>query len=268
MTATPIPRSLALVLFGDLDISIINEMPKDRKPIITKIIDESRRQQAYNFIRQQIKDGRQAFVICPLIDASDKLGIKSVKEEFKKLDSIIFPELPIGILHGKLKSKEKEQIMQDFMDKKIKILVATSVVEVGVDVPNATIMMIEGADRFGLAQLHQFRGRVGRGEHQSYCFLFTDNESQKTNERLQAMEKYADGFTLAKIDLKHRGPGEVYGTAQKGFPEFKIATLFDHEIIKQAQTEAQKIVESDFKLITHPVLKEKIKEWRESTHLE
>ena len=174
MTATPIPRSLALALYGDLDISVVNEMPKGRKKIITKLVNENDRPKAYKFIKDEIKKGRQVFVICPLIDPSDKLGVKSVKDEFTRLDKQIFPELKIAMMHGKLKTTEKEKIMADFLVNKINIMVSTSVVEVGVDVPNATIMMIEGADRFGLAQLHQFRGRVGRSDHQSYCFLFTD----------------------------------------------------------------------------------------------
>jgi ATP-dependent DNA helicase RecG len=268
MTATPIPRSLALVLYGELDISIINELPKNRKPIITSLVSEQKRAEAYKFIHKEVGDGRQVFVVCPLIDPSDKMGVKSVTEEFKKLNEIIFPDLEIALLHGKLKSEEKEQIMQDFIANKTKIIVSTSVIEVGVDVPNATIMMIEGADRFGLAQLHQFRGRVGRGVHQSYCFLFSDSDSPKTKERLQAMEKHHDGFTLAKIDLKQRGPGEVYGTNQKGFPEFKIANLFDHELIEIAQTEAVKLVDVNPELKDLPDLKSKIEEWKNKIHLE
>ncbi|MBU4216431.1 ATP-dependent DNA helicase RecG [Candidatus Parcubacteria bacterium] len=268
MTATPIPRSLALVLYGELDISIINELPKNRKKIITSLVSEQNRTDAYKFIYKQVNDGRQVFVVCPLIDPSDKMGVKSVTEEFKKLNEVIFPDLEIALLHGKLKSEEKEQIMQDFVANKTKILVSTSVIEVGVDVPNATIMMIEGADRFGLAQLHQFRGRVGRGAHQSYCFLFSDSDSPKTKERLQAMEKHHDGFTLAKIDLKQRGPGEVYGTNQKGFPEFKIANLFDHELIEIAQNEAAKLIDENPELKDLPDLKEKIEDWKNKIHLE
>jgi len=268
MTATPIPRSLALVLYGELDISIINELPKNRKPIITSLVSEQNRTDTYKFIYKQVQEGRQVFVVCPLIDPSDKMGVKSVTEEFKKLNEVIFPDLEIALLHGKLKSEEKDQIMQDFVANKTKILVSTSVIEVGVDVPNATIMMIEGADRFGLAQLHQFRGRVGRGTHQSYCFLFSDSDSPKTKERLQAMEKHHDGFTLAKIDLKQRGPGEVYGTNQKGFPEFKIANLFDHELIEIAQNEAAKLVNENPELKDLPDLKLRIEDWKNKIHLE
>ncbi len=268
MAATPIPRSLALALYGDLDISIIRQMPKGRKTIITQVVPEEKRSKAYDFIREQIKNGRQVFVICPLIDFSDKLGVKSVKEEFKKLNEEIFPDLAIGFLHGRMKGREKEAIMRGFLEKKIKILVTTSVVEVGVDVPNAAIMMIEGADRFGLAQLHQFRGRVGRAEHQSYCFLFTDSLAEKSLKRLEALVDCSDGFALAKMDLKFRGPGEVYGIAQKGFPEFKIATLFDYELMKQARDEAITIVSQNPSLDSWPDLKERIEKKNKSVHLE
>jgi len=268
MTATPIPRSLALALYGDLDISIINEMPKERKQTITQVVPEIKRKPAYAFIRKLIENGRQVFVICPLIDISDKLGVKSVKQEFEKLDKNVFPDLKIDFLHGRMKPREKEQTMKNFLDNKIKILVSTSVVEVGVDVPNATIMMIEGADRFGLAQLHQFRGRVGRDKHQSYCFLFTDSQSEKTIKRLRALLDCHDGFALARMDLKFRGPGEVYGTAQKGFPELKIASLFDYKLMKQAQDEAIKLIKKDPDLTKFPNLKEKLKEQNQIAHLE
>lgn len=268
MTATPIPRSLALAIYGDLDLSIINEMPKDRKKIITRVVPEESREKAYEFIRAAIKSGRQVFVICPLIDLSDKLGFKSVKEEFARLDKDIFPDLKIGLLHGRLKSAEKEKVMEEFLENKIKILVSTSVVEVGVDVPNASVMMVEGADRFGLAQLHQFRGRVGRSVFQSYCFLFTDSNAPQTLERLKALVRYDSGFDLAKIDLRFRGPGEVYGTLQKGFPELKMASLFDYELMKTAKEQAEKILEQDKDLSSYPALKEKIGEWERQAHLE
>jgi len=271
MTATPIPRSLALAIYGDLDISLIDQMPANRKKIITRIITEEKRSAAYNFIREQIKSGRQAFVVCPLIDESDKLGVKSVKKEHERLDKEIFPELKVGLLHGKLKSKEKEAIMADFLAGKIQILVSTSVIEVGVDVPNATLMIIEGAERFGLATLHQFRGRVGRGGYQSYCLLFPSNEelnNEKTIARLEAMVKYNDGFSLAKIDLKLRGAGELYGFYQSGFPELQIASLFDYENIKKAQAEASALVASDPDLKKYPLLKSKLGEWESEIHLE
>jgi ATP-dependent DNA helicase RecG len=207
-------------------------MPLGRKAVITKVVAEINRISAYNFIKNEIKKGRQSFVICPLIDISDKLGVASVKEEYLKLSKKIFPNLKVDMIHGKLKTEEKQDIMKKFKSGKTDILVSTSLVEVGVDIPNATMMIIEGADRFGLAQLHQFRGRVGRGKEQSYCFLFTESKSEKTLERLSALSKYSDGFNLSKIDLKFRGPGEVYGIAQKGFPELRVASIFDYELIK------------------------------------
>lgn len=267
MTATPIPRSLALILYGDLDLTMIKEMPKGRKKIITQVVYEKNRTQAYDFIRQEIRQGRQVFVICPLIDPSDKLGVKSVKEEFKKLDKIVFPELEIALLHGKLKGAEKEKIMADFKANKTKILVSTSVIEVGIDIPNATIMMIECADRFGLAQLHQFRGRVGRGEAQSYCFLFSDNFSDKTRERLSALVNSSDGFSLAEYDLKFRGPGEVYGTRQSGLPDLKIASLNDLELINLTKEEAAEFL-AENGLEDFPLLQEKLAGLKTINHLE
>jgi ATP-dependent DNA helicase RecG len=267
MTATPIPRSLALILYGDLDLSMIKEMPKGRKKIITKVIAEQNRLETYQFIKQEIKSGRQVFVICPLIDPSDKLGVKSVTEEFKKLDKVVFPDLKIGLLHGKLKAQAKEEIMKEFKANKIKILVSTSVIEVGIDIPNATIMMIEGADRFGLAQLHQFRGRVGRGEHQSYCFLFTENGSPKTQERLSALVKSNDGFALAEYDLQFRGPGEVYGTRQSGLPDLQMASLNDLELINLTKKEAQEFMENN-NLEDFPLLKSKLEQGKMMNHLE
>jgi len=268
MTATPIPRSLALALFGDIDVSIIKQMPHGRKPILTKIVSEDKRPAAYNFIREQIRAGRQAFVVCPLIEESDLFGVKSVKEEFFKLDRGVFPEIKMAALHGKLKAKEKEEIMRGFLAGDYKILVSTSVIEVGVDVPNATIMMIEGADRFGLAQLHQFRGRVGRGGEQSYCFLFPSSYDPKTSQRLENLEKISDGFALAQADLKTRGSGEIFGTAQSGFPELKIATLWDYELIKQAQEEAAALLADDPELKKNPLLRQEINIFAEKIHLE
>lgn len=266
MTATPIPRSLALVIYGDLDISIIKEMPKGRKKIITKLVNENKRNEAYNFIQKEIEKGRQAFVVCPLIEESEKMEADSVNEVYNKMKKV-FPDLQVAMLHGKMKAKEKDEIMDEFLKNKTNILVSTSVIEVGVDVPNSTIMIIESADRFGLAQLHQFRGRVGRSEHQSYCFLFSDAASGKTKERLEALEKHHSGLDLAKIDLKQRGPGEVYGTEQKGFPEFKMADLFDSVQIKAAQDEAVKILEEDGELKKYPLLKAKLDRMNEEVLL-
>jgi len=271
LTATPIPRSLALAIYGDLDISIINEMPAGRKPIITRLVTEAHRARAYEFIREKIKSGRQAFVICPLIEESDRLGAKSVKAEHTRLDKEIFPELKVGLLHGKLKPQEKEKIMADFLNNKIQILVSTTVIEVGVDVPNASLMLVEGAERFGLAQLHQFRGRVGRSDKQSYCFLFPSSEdisNPKTLARLEALTNYHDGATLAQIDLKLRGHGEWFGLSQSGFPEFQIATLFGYENIKKAQSEAQALIALDPTLNQWPLLKNKLGKWENNAHLE
>jgi len=268
MTATPIPRSLALALYGDLDISILDEMPKGRKKIITKIVSERNRQKAYQFIKNEILKRRQVFVICPLIDYSDKLGVKAVKQEYEKLKNIIFPELSIGILHGKMKIKEKEETMKKFLKNEINIMVSTSVIEVGVDVPNTSVMMIEGADRFGLAQLHQFRGRVGRSEHQSYCILFSESNSPNTIKRLNTLVDCYDGFSLAKMDLNFRGPGEVYGIIQAGFPELKIASLFDYELMLKAKKDAEEIFKIDNYLLKWPILNKKIEELNLINHPE
>ncbi|MFH1564877.1 MAG: ATP-dependent DNA helicase RecG [bacterium] len=265
MTATPIPRSLSLALYGDLDLSTIKEMPKDRKAVITKVVSAQNREKAYQFISDKVKQGRQIFVVCPLIDPSDKLGYKSVSSEYEKLNKKIFPKFKIGLLHGRLKKEEKEKVMQNFLDNKINILVSTSVIEVGIDIPNATIMMIEGAERFGLAQLHQFRGRVGRSNRQSYCLLFTELSGQKIQERLNCLASCNDGFELAEQDLKLRGPGEICGIRQSGMPKFKIASFSDVEIIKLAKNEAQGII---IEIDKHPLLKNKLEEYNRGVHLE
>ncbi len=265
MTATPIPRSLALTIYGDLDLSVIDEMPKGRKKIITKIISPEKRDETYLFISDQIKRGHQVFVICPLIDPSDKLGVKAVTTEYEKLDKQIFPNLKIGLLHGKLKSKAKEKVMRDFADNKINILVSTSVVEVGIDIPNATVMIIEGSERFGLAQLHQFRGRIGRSQHQSSCFLFTENKTSNTLARLNALVDSQNGFDLATKDLQFRGPGEIYGIRQSGYLDLKIASLSDLAIIKQARQAAQLTIGQ---LDKSPLLAKKIAKFGQNIHLE
>ena len=258
MTATPIPRTLAITIYGDQDLSIIDEMPKGRQEILTKLVPESKRIEAYRWVEDQVNKGRQAFVICPLIDESDVLQVKSVLNEFAFLSEHIFPKLKLGLLHGKLKQEEKDQIMTDFKDNKINILVSTSVIEVGIDVPNATIMLIEGSERFGLSQLHQFRGRVGRGEYKSYCFLFTGNLSEEGSQRMKAMEMYSSGFKLSEIDLELRGPGEVYGVKQSGIPDLKMASLTDSKTIEKARGSAQKIINKDPLLKTYDKLAEKI----------
>ena len=267
MTATPIPRTLALTIFGDLDISLLTEMPKGRKKIITSIIPPAGRRDAYYFIADEIQKGRQIFVICPLVEDSDILEIKSATTEFEKLRKV-FPRFEIGLLHGRLKPKEKEEIMLKFKNKETDILVSTSVVEVGIDIPNATVMVIEGADRFGLAQLHQFRGRVGRSEYQSHCFLFTDSRAKKTHQRLNALIKCENGFELAEKDLKIRGPGEVYGIRQSGMPDLAMASLSDIKLISETRKAAKEIFEKDPLLKNYPRLKERLKEFARNIHLE
>jgi len=260
MTATPIPRTLAITIYGDQDLSVIDEMPKGRQEIITRVVPEKKRIDAYRWIEDQVKKGRQAFVICPLIDESDLLEVKSVIQEYAVLSEHIFPTLRLGLLHGKLPQEEKDRVMESFKNNEINILVSTSVIEVGIDVPNATIMLIEGAERFGLAQLHQFRGRVGRGEHQSYCFLFTGNLSEEGTTRMKSMEKHSSGFKLAEIDLNLRGPGEIYGVRQSGIPDLKMASLTDFKTIEKARNCASKIIDKDPLLKTYEHLSEKIAE--------
>lgn len=272
MTATPIPRTLALTVYGDLDISLINQMPKNRRKIITKVVPPNEREQAYEFIRKEIKVGRQAFVICPRIElqADTKnliwAEVKAIKQEYEKLSKEIFPDLEIAMIHGKIKSKEKNKIMSDFRNKKTDILVSTSVIEVGIDIPNATVMMIEGADRFGLAQLHQFRGRVGRDEYQSYCFLFST--SGEATSRLKAMQKYGSGFELAEKDLEIRGPGQFYGVAQSGMPDLAMASLNDLELIRSTRNEALELLKKDLNLRSYPLVLEKLNKFKQSVHLE
>lgn len=272
MTATPIPRSLALTLWGDLDLSVITQLPKGRRKIITKIVTEKNRKETYQFIEKEIKKGGQAFVICPRIEANneedEKAEIKTVEREYEKLSQRIFPNLKIEMLHGKMSAKEKEKKMKDFRAKKFDILVSTSVVEVGIDIPNATIMMIEGADRFGLAQLHQFRGRVGRSNLQSYCFLLTESKNPATRERLKAMIKYDNGFKLSEIDLKLRGPGDFFGVKQWGLPDFTMALIKDVEMVEKTRKTAEKILKKDPELETYPILKKRLEAFEEKIHLE
>jgi ATP-dependent DNA helicase RecG len=257
MSATPIPRTLALTLYGDLDISILSELPKGRTPITTELVAEDKRNQVYQFIAEQIKSGRQAFVVCPLIEESDTLGVKSAQAEYEKLSKNIFPNLNIGLMHGKLKPTDKEEVMRKFKDNEIQILVSTSVVEVGVDVPNATVMMIEGSERFGLAQLHQFRGRVGRSTHPSYCFMFSDDPNAAINPRLIAMVQSSNGFELAQKDLEIRGSGDLYGTAQSGYG-FKVATLSNLALVERSRGYAEKILDKDHEIEHIPLLKQKV----------
>ncbi len=244
MTATPIPRTLALVAYGDQDLSVLNEMPPGRQEIITKVVNQQGRKEINYFIDDQIEKGRQVYVICPLIEESKSevmAEVKSVTEEYERLKEI-FPKREISYLHGKLKANEKDEIFTKFKKGETDILVSTSVIEVGVDVPNATIMLIEGAERFGLSQLHQFRGRVGRGKHQSYCFLFTAKKSNEDSQRLRAMEKYSDGFHLAEIDMKLRGPGEVYGVKQSGIPDLKMSQLTDQKFVYRVREATERFM--------------------------
>jgi len=257
MTATPIPRTLALTLYGDQDLSIIDEKPAGRQEIITRVVPNSKRSGAYDWIASQVQEGRQVFVVCPLVDESETLELKSAVQEYDRLSSEEFKDFRVGLLHGKMKQADKDMIMQKFSEGLIDILVSTTVIEVGIDVPNASIMLIEAADRFGLAQLHQLRGRVGRGEHQSYCFLFPESNSEVSRKRMKSMVEYTDGFKLAEIDLEMRGPGEVYGIRQSGIPDLKMASLSDSELLKLARDSAEELLVRDPDLLTvSPSLKE------------
>ncbi len=248
MTATPIPRTLALALYGDQDLSVIQQMPPGRKTIITRVISPQYRRTANLFIADQIRKGRQIFVICPLVEESEALDVKSATQEYERLKTEVFPEFRIALLHGRMKAAEKDTIMQAFKNQEFDILVSTSVIEVGIDIPNASIIVIEGAERFGLAQLHQFRGRVGRGEYQSYCLLFTSKLDQQNRVRMKAMIDYSSGFDLAEIDLKIRGPGEFFGTRQSGIPDLRMAELSDRVLMEAARESVDWILEKDPKL--------------------
>jgi ATP-dependent DNA helicase RecG len=245
MSATPIPRTLALTLYGDLDLSILDEMPPGRTPIMTKWLEPKERERAYSFIRKQIAEGRQAFVICPLIEESEAIDAKAAVEEYENLSTQVYPEYKVGLIHGRLRPAEKDAVMNSFREGETHILVATSVVEVGIDVPNATVMLIEGADRFGLAQLHQFRGRVGRGAHQSFAMLLAEKSGSTSDDRLKAIETTQDGFKLAEADLVLRGPGEFFGTRQSGLPDLRVAQLTDVKLLEQARKVAQEVFERD-----------------------
>ena len=245
MSATPIPRTLSLTLYGDLDISIIDELPPGRQTIKTTWLGPERRDAAHGFVRRQVRDGRQAFVIYPLVEESDQVDAKAAVEDHRRLSEDVFPDLRVGLLHGRMSPKDKEKVMRQFRDGELDVLVSTAVVEVGIDVPNATVMLVEGADRFGLSQLHQFRGRVGRGEHQSYCILLCDSPSTVAKERLSALEQIDDGFRLAEVDLELRGPGDFFGTRQSGLPDLRMASLSDRDLLNAARREASQLMESD-----------------------
>jgi ATP-dependent DNA helicase RecG len=245
MTATPIPRTLALTLYGDLDLSVISELPPGRQMIKTKWLKPNQRESAYAFVRKQVAGGRQAFILCPLIEESDAIAAQAAVVEYERLSQEVFPDLRVGLLHGRLPSVEKDTVMASFRSGQTDILVSTPVIEVGIDIPNATVMLIESADRFGLSQLHQFRGRVGRGKEQSYCMLLAENPSEVGRERLDIIENTQDGFKLAEEDLKMRGPGEFFGTRQSGLPDLRMAKISDVALLELARNEAVKLFQVD-----------------------
>lgn len=277
MTATPIPRSLALTAYGDLDMSIIDEMPKGRKEIKTKVVLPKEKRTAYKVLEKEIKKGHQAFVICPRIFSAEEeekeedpiwQNIQSVEQEYEKLSKDIFPDFKLAMLHGQLESEKKQRIMKNFKSGKIDVLVSTSVVEVGVDVPNATAMIIQGAERFGLAQLHQFRGRIGRSEHQAYCFLFITSIGETAEKRLEALVKSNDGFYLAEKDLEIRGPGDFLGARQSGIPDLVMSSLSDIKLVQKAREQAKQILEKSPLLNHYPKLKKRLSRFNEKIHLE
>lgn len=270
MTATPIPRTLSLTLYGDLDVSVIDELPKDRKPIKTVLKYEEEKETVFRFVKDQIKQERQVYFVYPLIEESEKLDLKAATVHFEELQRVVFPELRLGLIHGRLPSEEKDEVMQRFKSKQIDILVATTVIEVGIDVPNASIMVIENAERFGLSQLHQLRGRVGRGSEQSYCVLLTKrwiaegaervgrkkvepllslDQQRLAERRLATLVDTTDGFKIAEVDLELRGPGDFFGTRQSGIPEFKVANILtDTQLLDQARADARRLIELDPRL--------------------
>lgn len=273
MSATPIPRTLTLTLYGDLDLSLLDEMPKGRLPIITEIVLPGHREKTYEKIREELNAGRQAYVICPRIDEPDPtkemaLNAKSVKEEARRLKKDVFKEFETGVLHGKMTDTEKDNVMREFAENKIQILVATSVVEVGVNVPNATIIVIEGGERFGLSQLHQLRGRVIRGTHQAYCFVFAETKSKKTVERLNALKQAKNGFELAEFDLAQRGAGELYGKKQWGLTDVAMEALQNLKMVEAARAEAENIIKNDPELTKYPLLKEHLGHLAHQIHFE
>ncbi len=267
LSATPIPRTMALTLYGDQDLSTLDELPPGRQEIVTRLVPEDKRQDAYLWISDQVCKGRQVFIVCPLIEESEAIEVKAATLEYERLKEDVFPQHRLALLHGRMKAEEKDVIMKKFSSGEVDILVSTSVVEVGIDVPNATIMMIEGADRFGLAQLHQFRGRVGRGEHQSYCFLLTDSQSTDALQRLKYMVKYNSGFDLAELDLQMRGPGEIYGIKQSGIPDLKVASFTDLNILNKVRSYAQRLIDEDVDLRLYGRLREKIAKLEAETEL-
>jgi len=265
MTATPIPRSLALTLYGDLDLSVIDELPPGRQEITTRALEPGQRTDAYDFIRAQVAEGRQAFVICPLVEESDSIEARAAVAEYQRLAREVFPELRLGLVHGQMPPRDRDDVMRQFRDGRLAVLVATPVIEVGIDIPNATVMLIEGADRFGLAQLHQFRGRVGRGPHPSHCLLLAEDPSPEARERLRLVETNHNGFLLAEEDLRLRGPGDFLGTRQSGLPELRLARLSDTALLEQARSAAQGLFQTDPELAApehHALAQEVSRLWR------
>jgi len=258
MSATPIPRSLALTLYGDLDVSLIRDLPEGRKPVDTRLIHPNRRDDVYRFLVQRVKQGEQGFVVFPLVEESDKLNARAAMKEMENLSQYQLAEVRVGLVHGQM-GKEKDQIMQEFYDQKLDVLISTTVIEVGMNVPNATVMIIENADRFGLAQLHQLRGRVGRAQKQSYCFLIADPQTDIARQRLDALRHTNDGFKIAELDLQLRGPGDLLGTRQSGEPWFRLADLArDYALLEQAAYEARRIIKADPTLKAYPELRAEI----------
>ena len=267
MTATPIPRTLALTLYGDLDLSVIDQLPPGRQVVKTKWLKPAQRDSAYAFLRRQVAGGRQAFIICPLIEESEAIEAKAAVAEYQRLSEEVFPELRLGLIHGRMPAAEKDEVMHRFRSGELGVLVSTPVVEVGIDVPNATVMLVESADRFGLSQLHQFRGRVGRGQEQSYCMLLAENPSEIGRERLDLIEKIQDGFQLAEEDLRLRGPGEFFGTRQSGLPDLHMAKLSDVALLELARSEAIRLFQTDPSLAKpehHLLAKELARVWPEA----
>lgn len=259
MTATPIPRTLALTLHGDLDVSQIDELPPGRQPIQTTVLSGRQRSQAYDLIRREVASGRQVYVVLPLIEESEKLEARAAIEEHEKLQTTIFPEFKVGLLHGRMSSVEKDEVITEFRDNQTQILVSTTVVEVGVDVPNATVMLIENSERFGLSQLHQLRGRVGRGSDRSFCLLMTGSKASEAMQRMKVLEQSQDGFFIAEMDMRLRGPGQVLGTRQSGLPDFALASLVeDQEVLELARGAAQKVIERDESLESWPAMREEL----------
>jgi ATP-dependent DNA helicase RecG len=264
MTATPIPRSLALTIYGDLDLSIIDELPPGRQEIRTKCFGPRERAVVYQGIREEVLAGRQAFVICPLVEESERLEAKAATAEYERLRREVYPDLRLGLLHGRMKASEKDAVMRSFQAGGIDVLVSTAVVEVGIDVPNATCMIIEGAERFGLAQLHQFRGRIGRGSERSYCALLSESDSEAAKGRLETVAQTRDGFRLAEEDLRLRGPGEFFGTRQSGLPDLLLARASDTDTLEVARKCALALAERDPSLERpeHRLLAERVRQLR------